>query len=97
LKLLEQNTELLPDFTETYPLAFQLPFEAGYVEMNKWLSGQTTLTLKIFEVAAETDQAGNVTKRVQFDFPISIDSFNDVYEVKLSGTHLLRSEPIAKP
>lgn len=76
IKILDQNAEILPNVTETFYVCFNLPVEPTADSINQWLSSQTTLTLKVFDLTTETDAAGTPTKKAQFDFPINIKSTN---------------------
>ena len=93
LKLLNQNAELLPNFTETYIVAFQLPIEPGSMKAYQdWVQAQSALTLKIFDITAETDQAGNPTKKVTFEFPIVVRSFKDTVQVTDGARHVMKTD-----
>lgn len=80
LKFLDDNSEVLPNQTETFYVCPKLPLEElTYEGLNKWIATQNTLVLRIFEVPSETDQAGNITKRVHFEFPLAVKSFEDTF------------------
>ncbi len=64
--------------------------------MNQWLSQQTALRLKIYEVPTQTDQAGAVTRRVAFEFPVDVKTVRETWEDSLSGSKLVSSEAVAK-
>lgn len=96
VKFLDENSQLLPDIADTYLLAFDLPFEPSYEGMNGWLAGQAALQLKIYEVPTKTDEAGNITKRVAFEFPLTVKTFKDTYEIGLMDNKLVSSVEVKK-
>jgi hypothetical protein len=97
IKLLDGNTELLPDMTETFFISFDLPVEPTADAVNKWLSEQTALRLKIYEVPTQTNEAGAITKRVAFEYPVDVQTVRETYEVSLvGGSKLVSSEPVTK-
>lgn len=85
IKMLDENTELLPDMTDTYYVTIDLPVEKTREGIEAWLAQQAVLTLKVFEVPSAVDAAGNVTKRVAFEFPLAVKTYADTYEVGLLG------------
>lgn len=97
LKLLDDNVQLLPSRADTYFLSFDLPVEPTLEAVNAWLAEQSSLQLAIYEVPVETNEAGTVTKRTAFEFPLVVKTFRDTYEDKLfQGSRLLSSVEIKK-
>lgn len=96
LKVLDENTQLLPDLSDTFFLSFELPIEPTGEALSTWLATQTSLQLKIYEVPTQTNDAGAVTKRVAFEFPLVVTTYRDTYEVGLMGSKLLSSQEVAK-
>lgn len=93
LKRLGPNAQILPNFTETFVVDFQIPgLEPTLKAWDAWLAENTTMKLVIFDVPAETDEAGNATKKVHFEIPIEIRSFQEVWQ----GRKLLSSTPVTK-
>jgi len=96
LKLLDQNIEILPDMTQTCYLAFQVPDFDTDVAFEEWLSKQSQFVVKIFDFVTETDAAGTPTKRVQFDFPVAVDTVKETYEKGMLETKLVSTEKVQK-
>ena len=97
LKFLDQNAEILPDFTETFYVSFNLGLEEQTTDaLNRWLAEQSTLKLMIYGLPVEADQAGNITKRVNFDYPLAVTTYEDTYKVGMGGAQKLSSRKIEK-
>jgi hypothetical protein len=97
LKLLDSNTEFLPDMSETFFLSFDIGVEPTEQAVNQWLSQQAALRLKIYEVPTQTDPAGAITKRVAFEFPVDVKTVRETYEDSMiGGSKLVSSESVSK-
>jgi hypothetical protein len=96
LKFMDENTQLLPDIAETFFLAFELPIAQTQEGLNAWLAQQAALRLKIYEVPTRTNEAGVITKRVAFEFPVEVKTFRDTYAVGMMETKLVSSEEVKK-
>ena len=81
LKLIGQNTELLPGTTTSGFLFFQPPDSA--------VPG--TWKLSLYEIPVKVDASGNVVGKTRFDFPNVRKKFQDTYSQSLAGPKTLVS------
>ena len=95
-RLLHRNAELIPQFTDKYIVAFDIPAADSYETYAQWMTSQSTLTMKIFDITVETDQAGNPTKKARFEIPVVVRSFKDTYLVKDGTQQRVRTEEVSK-
>lgn len=93
MKFLTENAQILPDYTETFLLAFENPAGTDLVKLIDWLKDNKTLSLRIFDIVVETDAAGNPTKKASFEFPIAVKSIRETWETKMfQGTRKVSEE-----
>jgi hypothetical protein len=96
VKFLTENGQLLPDISETFIVAFSLPFGQTEKEMNEWFAKQASFRLKVFDLPTRTNEAGAVTKRVSFEFPVTVKTFRETYADGSQGRKLVASEAVEK-
>ncbi len=96
VKFLTENGQLLPDVAETFIVAFAISNVHTEKELNEWLALQTSLRLKVYDVPTRTNEAGTVTKRVSFEFPVEVKTFRETYQTGPDGRKLTGTEEVAK-
>jgi len=67
LKVLDRNTELLPNMTEKAYISFVLPFNT-MKEYESFLSSKQYLKIMLYEIPVEMNEAGETQKTTNFEF-----------------------------
>ena len=82
LHLFEPKAEVLPGFTGVYYLFFELPRksqEDAYVNAD-WIQVRSPFKLLIFDVATQTDAAGNIVRKTKYEYNLPSETFEETYK-----------------
>ncbi len=82
LNILDATAEILPGFSGTYYMVFKYPDESQTsTDVNAdWVASHQPLKVMLFDVVTETDQAGNVSRKTKFEFPVEAKIIVDTYQ-----------------
>lgn len=82
IKLLEPKAEILPGFSGTYYLIFDLPqvSQTSQDANADWIQTHQPFKVMVFDVVTKLDQAGNVARKTKFEFPVSGSTYTETYQ-----------------
>ncbi|MGM0575148.1 MAG: hypothetical protein ACQEXJ_05395 [Myxococcota bacterium] len=82
LPLLNDNAEVLPGYSKTFYVAFQVPKAASMEEHRNWMEQHPELTFALFDLVTATDEAGNASRRTKIETRFALDTVEEKKEVR---------------
>lgn len=81
-RIFEPKAEILPGFTGTYFLFFELPKKSqkDLEENAAWMQARGPFKLMIFDVVTKTDAAGAATRKTKYEWALATKTFEETYE-----------------